>query len=158
MSRFAAKYLVLLWFLNWCSAEKLDPDQKAPLFARGSAGLVLEAPMENGPPSSDSISSNNNVDGVEREESEMLKAVDGQLIRVVKGHFSYNSPEGTPVFVKYEADENGNRASFRIGKAASESSKTSGSSAKTPGTSRPKEPSPGVTYLPPNDKTYLPPN
>lgn len=82
-------------------AEKLSPDQQAPLFARGSGGLILKPPFESGPNASPAVSTNViNEDGVEREETASFKVVDGELVRVVEGHFSYKSPEGIPVSVK----------------------------------------------------------
>lgn len=98
-----------------CLAEKLAPDQKAPPFAKGSGGLSLKAPFEGGngaadvgrrraqsnpaPPAAPSAAAAQ-VDGVVREETEELKEVDGQLVRVVKGSFAYDSPEGLPIAVK----------------------------------------------------------
>jgi hypothetical protein len=41
-----------------------------------------------------------NGDGVERKEIATLKLVDGDLVRVVEGSFSYQSPEGIPVSVQ----------------------------------------------------------
>ncbi|CAD6206374.1 GSCOCG00010043001-RA-CDS [Cotesia congregata] len=115
-----------------CNADKLSPGQKAPPHATKSGGESLQAP----PPGSRAadVGSRPDVgrsggsrlpatppqapkeDGVIREETEDLKEVNGQLVRVVKGNFGYDSPEGLPIAVKYEADENGNRASFTIGK------------------------------------------
>lgn len=84
-------------------AAKLSPDQQAPLFARGSGGLILKPPLEGGPSAATSPAVSTNVineDGVEREEIASFKLVDGELVRVVEGHFSYRSPEGIPVSVK----------------------------------------------------------
>ncbi|XP_011865529.1 PREDICTED: uncharacterized protein LOC105560757 [Vollenhovia emeryi] len=96
--------------LIWCLlsfpalfAERLSPDQKAPQFARGSGGLILKPPFEGaraiaaGPPTSTNVASE---DGVQREEVATLKLVDGELVRVVQGSYSYKSPEGIPVSVK----------------------------------------------------------
>nr|QGT33369.1 cuticular protein 16 [Microplitis mediator] len=117
-----------------CSADKLSPGQKAPPHATNSGGSSLKAPFA-GNRAAD-VGSRSDVgrsggsrppatppqapkeDGVTREETEDLKEIDGQLVRVVKGNFGYDSPEGLPVAVKYEADENGNRASFTIGNPA----------------------------------------
>ncbi|XP_015186354.1 PREDICTED: uncharacterized protein LOC107071676 [Polistes dominula] len=110
---------IYLLSLTCCSAEKLSPDQKAPPFARGSGGLILKTPYEGGGGGGGGgLPSSSNVDGVQREEKEDIKIVDGQPVRVVEGSFSYKSPEGLPVSVKYVADENGNRASFKFGTAA----------------------------------------
>lgn len=86
-----------------CFTEKLSPDQKAPLFARGSGGLSLKPPFESeqkvaaSPPVSTNVL---NEDGVERTEIATFKLVDGELVRVVEGSYSYKSPEGIPVSVK----------------------------------------------------------
>ncbi|XP_071556737.1 uncharacterized protein [Temnothorax nylanderi] len=164
--------------LIWCLlsfpasfAERLSPDQKAPLFARGSGGLILKPPFEGeqraaaGPPTSANVVSE---DGVQREEIATLKLVDGELVRVVEGSYSYKSPEGIPVSVHYVADENGYRAGFRIGAAAT--GETKGSLIRPSGPSigpsgRQIEshvgpPGPGSTYLPSKpdvDRSYLPP-
>ncbi|XP_032677269.1 uncharacterized protein LOC116846940 [Odontomachus brunneus] len=158
--------------LVWCllsypacfSAEKLAPDQQAPLFARGSGGLILKPPFE-GPSAAASPAISTNVineDGVEREETASFKVVDGELVRVVEGHFSYKSPEGIPVSVNYVADENGNRAGFRLGAAAL------GITPSRINVAVPKPrvlgPGGGTTYLPPKspssnvDRSYLPPH
>ncbi|XP_050448251.1 larval cuticle protein LCP-22-like [Cataglyphis hispanica] len=114
----------LIWCLlsfPMCFTDKLSPDQKAPLFARGSGGLILRPPFEGEPKVAVSPSVSTNVineDGVERQESATFKLVDGELVRVVEGSFSYKSPEGIPVSVHYIADENGYRAGFRLGAAA----------------------------------------
>lgn len=112
---------LILWLMilgSWwcCAGEKLSPNQKAPLFARGSGGLILNTPFDDNKARKTPTSGGGNaVDEVQKEETEMLKLVDGELVRTVKGSFSYNSPEGLPISVKYEADENGNRASFKFG-------------------------------------------
>ncbi|KAK2586548.1 hypothetical protein KPH14_011438 [Odynerus spinipes] len=155
-------------------AEKLSPDQKAPPFARGSGGLILKTPFEGeqrfggGQPAASS-----NVDGVQREEKEDYKEVDGQLVRTVEGSFSYKSPEGLPVSVKYTADENGNRASFKFGTAAGGGGGPGTSGGQKPSGPYPSGPPDGAaggkgqgsdTYLPPGaekdkkvDRSYLPP-
>lgn len=83
-------------------AERLSPDQKAPLFARGSGGLILKPPFEGARALADPPASTNTVseDGVQREEVATLKLVDGELVRVVEGSYSYKSPEGIPVSVQ----------------------------------------------------------
>lgn len=100
----------ILWLIlcTWhCAGEKLSPDQKAPLFARGSGGLALNIPFEDNKARNRPITSANApaasapVDDVQREETEMLKLVDGELVRTVKGSFSYKSPEGLPISVKW---------------------------------------------------------
>lgn len=58
----------------------------------------MKAPFEGG---GQPAGSNNGADGVQREEKEDIKVVDGQPVRVVEGSFSYKSPEGLPVSVKY---------------------------------------------------------
>lgn len=83
-----------------CIGDKLSPDQKAPQFARGSGGLILNTPFEDNKARNRPIASANAEDGVQREETEMLKEVDGELVRTVKGSFSYDSPEGLPISVK----------------------------------------------------------
>lgn len=90
-----------------CTGEKLSPDQKAPPFARGSGGLALNTPFEDNKARNRPITSANAPaanapveDDVQREETEMLKLVDGELVRTVKGSFSYKSPEGLPISVK----------------------------------------------------------
>lgn len=84
-----------------CFTALLSPDQKAPQFARGSGGLILNPPFESdqraSPPAFTNVI---NDDGVQREEISSFKIVDGELIRVVKGSYSYKSPEGIPVSVK----------------------------------------------------------
>ncbi|KAF7394573.1 larval cuticle protein LCP-22-like isoform X2 [Vespula maculifrons] len=161
---------VCLLAATYCSAEKLSPDQKAPPFARGSGGLILKAPFEGGGQPAGS----SNVDGVQREEKEDIKIVDGQPVRVVEGSFSYKSPEGLPVSVKYVADENGNRASFKFGTAAGGGNgkiSSGTSSGASPTGYPPRGPPNGVgngkepgLYLPPGgnkdknvDRKYLPP-
>ncbi|KOX78432.1 hypothetical protein WN51_07839, partial [Melipona quadrifasciata] len=167
----------ILWLVilcTWhCAGEKLSPDQKAPLFARSAGGLALNTPFEdnkarNRPISSaNAPASNAPVDDVQREETEMLKLVDGELVRAVKGSFSYKSPEGLPISVKYEADENGNRASFKFGTGElSSSGQASGSGnqgGRGGGDSRndqkSKVQSSKSDNLPPKDvgRSYLPP-
>lgn len=87
----------LLSFPSFFSAEKLSPNQRAPLFARGSGGLSLKPPLENDQPIKpmDTLAFRN-MDDVIREEMAALKLVNGQLVRVVEGSFSYRSPEGLP--------------------------------------------------------------
>lgn len=98
------------FFQIWCLlsfpvgfTEKLSPDQKAPLFARGSGGLILHPPLQDGPRTTANqvaatkLASEN---GVERVEMATLKLVNGELVRVVEGSFSYRSPEGIPVSVQ----------------------------------------------------------
>ncbi|XP_053971373.1 uncharacterized protein LOC128872566 [Hylaeus volcanicus] len=170
---------LILWLLVLsvccCIGEKLSPDQKAPLFARGSGGLILNTPFEDNkarksPVASANVNVNANAeDGVQREETEMLKEVDGELVRIVKGSFSYNSPEGLPISVKYEADENGNRASFKFGTGGGTGSGTSGRPSGPKGGNAgnrggqtgqgPKKGSKSDSYLPPKDvdRSYLPP-
>ncbi|CAK9829424.1 hypothetical protein ANTRET_LOCUS6767 [Anthophora retusa] len=151
-----------------CTGEKLSPDQKAPPFARGSGGLSLNTPFEDNKARNRPISSGTpQVDDVQKEETEMLKEVDGELVRTVKGSFSYKSPEGLPISVKYEADENGNKASFKFGTGG-------GTGNGLPPSGRPSGPRGGAgggggdpggrggqkdSYLPPNDvnRSYLPP-
>ncbi|XP_011697173.1 PREDICTED: uncharacterized protein LOC105455503 [Wasmannia auropunctata] len=96
--------------LIWCLlsfpaffAERLSPDQKAPQFARGSGGLILKPPFEGAraiadpaPPATNAV----REDDVQREEVATLKLVDGELVRVVEGSYSYKSPEGIPVSVQ----------------------------------------------------------
>ncbi|XP_011315194.1 probable H/ACA ribonucleoprotein complex subunit 1 [Fopius arisanus] len=125
-------YLLLLGVSH---GDKLSPGQRAPLGAGASGGLALTVPLRGGaadvggrldvgrsggnpplPAPRQATSPAKTEDGVIREETEELKEVDGQLVRVVKGSVGYDSPEGLPVALKYEADENGNRASFTIGK------------------------------------------
>lgn len=84
-------------------AERLSPNQKAPQFARGSGGLILKPPFEGTQRAAASPSTSTNVvseDGVQREEVATLKLVDGELVRVVEGSYSYKSPEGIPVSVQ----------------------------------------------------------
>ncbi|XP_043505322.1 uncharacterized protein LOC122526175 [Polistes fuscatus] len=155
----------LLSFLTYCSAEKLSPDQKAPPFARISGGLILNTPYESG----GNPTSSNNVDGVQREETEDIKIVDGQPVRVVKGSYSYKSPEGLPVSVTYDADENGNKASFKFGTAVGNGGGGKGigngnrETAPYPPAGKPKN-GKELEYIPPNsdktnnvDRKYLPP-
>jgi len=84
-----------------CFTALLSPDQKAPQFARGSGGLILSPPFESdqrtSPPASTNVI---NDDGVQRQETASFKIVDGELVRVVEGSYSYKSPEGIPVSVK----------------------------------------------------------
>ncbi|KAL0118338.1 hypothetical protein PUN28_009169 [Cardiocondyla obscurior] len=151
-------------------AERLSPDQKAPQFARGSGGLILNPPFESEQrePRTGPLTSTNVVgeDDVQREEVATLKLVDGELVRVVEGSYSYKSPEGIPVSVHYVADENGYRAGFRLGAAAAGTS--TGSLIRPVGPSIGSNIGPHVasvgsgstTYLPskPNvDRSYLPP-
>lgn len=85
--------------------ERLSPDQKAPQFARGSGGLILKPPFEGAQRAAAGPSTSTNVineDGVQREEVATLKLVDGELVRVVEGSYSYKSPEGIPVSVQWE--------------------------------------------------------
>ncbi|KMQ93046.1 hypothetical protein RF55_6891, partial [Lasius niger] len=99
---FVFKMIWCLLSFPLCFTEKLSPDQKAPLFARGSGGLILKPPLESeqkiasSPPVATNVVSE---DGVERKETASFKVVDGELIRVVEGSFSYKSPEGIPVSV-----------------------------------------------------------
>ncbi|XP_011263320.1 larval cuticle protein LCP-22 [Camponotus floridanus] len=141
--------------LIWCLlsfpvyfTEKLSPDQIAPLFARGSGGLILKPPFESEPKGAASPPASTNIvneDGVERKETATFKLVDGELVRVVEGSFAYKSPEGIPVSVHYIADENGYRAGFRLGAAAT-------------GETRPLIRPPGPKIVPTNvDRSYLPP-
>lgn len=100
--------LQIFWLMilgTWhCTGEKLSPDQKAPLFARGSGGLILNTPFEDNKARNRPISNvNAPVDNVQKEETEMLKLVDGELVRTVKGSLSYNSPEGLPISIKWAA-------------------------------------------------------
>ncbi|XP_031828351.1 uncharacterized protein LOC116425162 [Nomia melanderi] len=164
---------LILWLLvvACCTgADKLSPNQKAPLFARGSGGLILNTPLEDNKARNRPIPSAPKEDGVDREETEMLKEVDGQLVRTVKGSFAYKSPEGLPISVKYEADENGNRASFKFGTGGGGgggSGRGGGSRGGDNGRGKPNEQGPkgsngskGNSYLPPNkdvDRSYLPP-
>lgn len=110
----------MLLEVSSCMSEKLTPGQKAPASARGSGGSALKAPYEGGSQAADvgrrggqanagpaaastsrgSSAPPQQVDGVVREETEELKEVDGQLVRVVKGNFAYDSPEGLPIAVK----------------------------------------------------------
>ncbi|XP_014483443.1 PREDICTED: uncharacterized protein LOC106748986 [Dinoponera quadriceps] len=90
----------LLPFLACCLAEKLSSNQQAPLFARGSGGLILNPPFEGSPRTIASPAIPANVDDVEMEEIATFKIVDGEVVRVVEGHYSYKSPEGIPVSVK----------------------------------------------------------
>lgn len=86
-----------------CFTEKLSPDQKAPLFARGSGGLILKPPFESDPKGAVNPPVSTNIvseDGVERQETATFKLVDGELVRVVEGSFAYKSPEGIPVSVQ----------------------------------------------------------
>lgn len=97
--------LQILWLLIlgacYVDADKLSPNQKAPPFARGSGGLILNTPLEDNKARNRPIPNTSNaVDGVEREETEMLKEVNGELVRTVKGSFAYKSPEGLPISVK----------------------------------------------------------
>ncbi|XP_003693744.1 uncharacterized protein LOC100865429 isoform X2 [Apis florea] len=162
---------LIFWLMilgTWhCTGEKLSPDQKAPLFARGSGGLILNTPFEDNKARNRPISNvNAPVDNVQKEETEMLKLVDGELVRTVKGSFSYNSPEGLPISVKYEADENGNRASFKFGTGAANGGNRPSFNSKSE-TGRGPGPGPGdkngpSSYLPPTtkkdvDRSYLPP-
>lgn len=78
----------------------MSPNQKAPLFARGSGGLALNTPFEDNKARNQPIASSNVQDEVQREETEMLKEVNGELVRTVKGSFAYKSPEGLPIAVK----------------------------------------------------------
>ncbi|KAH0535146.1 translation initiation factor IF-2-like [Cotesia glomerata] len=174
-----------------CNADKLSPGQKAPPHATKSGGGSLQAP----PPGSRAadVGSRPDVgrsggsrlpapppqahkeDGVIREETEDLKEVNGQLVRVVKGNFGYDSPEGLPIAVKYEADENGNRASFTIGQPGgggggggrpdggssggrpSENAGAGGGGKGRPGSGGGKPPAGGGVSSS-SDKTYLPPS
>ncbi|XP_043461325.1 N66 matrix protein-like [Leptopilina heterotoma] len=116
--RFIFKYTVLCsLILTRSSADVLSPTQKAPPFARGSGGLALPLPLAGKArvPASQPPAGNNAVDGVQREEVTSFKKVGDETIIVVEGSLGYNSPEGLPVSVKFKADENGNRASFKIG-------------------------------------------
>ncbi|XP_020282168.1 uncharacterized protein LOC109853963 [Pseudomyrmex gracilis] len=152
----------LTWCLlsfSACFAEKLSSNQKAPQFARGSGGLILNPPFEREPKTaaSPSISTNiiNDEDGVQRQEIATLKLVDGELVRVVEGSYSYKSPEGIPVSVNYVADENGYRAGFRLGAAAIGGTRPTG-----PHIGPPRGPG-DTTYIPPKtnaDRSYLPPH
>ncbi|CAL7933526.1 unnamed protein product [Xylocopa violacea] len=165
---------LILWLVvlgMWrCTGEKLSPDQKAPPFARGSGGLILNTPFDDNKARFRPMSNGNvPADGVQREETEMLKLVDGNLVRTVEGSFAYNSPEGLPISVKYQADENGNRASFKFGTGTVD---TKGSAGKPPGSRVGQNGYNGKTdqgakdggakdstYLPPKgtDRSYLPP-
>ncbi|XP_012152973.1 uncharacterized protein LOC100883529 [Megachile rotundata] len=152
---------LILWLIlgSWCCAgEKLSPNQKAPLFARGAGGLILNTPFDDNKARKTPISGGGNaVDGVQKEETEMYKTVDGELVRTVKGSFSYNSPEGLPISVKYEADENGNRASFKFGTGEVGGIGAGGSSGR-PGQNANGNRG-GQTGQGPNDsgRSYLPP-
>nr|XP_033330551.1 uncharacterized protein LOC117222762 isoform X1 [Megalopta genalis] len=172
VSRSPVLWLVLL-IAYCCDGEKLSPDQKAPPFARGSGGLILNTPLEDNKarhrPIQSGPSGSTAGDQVQREETEMLKEVDGELVRVVKGSFSYKSPEGLPISVKYEADENGNRASFKFGTGEAGGSVTPGKSSGPRKGGGDRQNGQGTkggngskdnAYLPPNkdvDRSYLPP-
>lgn len=159
--------------MGYCVGEKLSPNQKAPLFARGSGGLALNTPFEDNKARNQPIASSNVQDEVQREETEMLKEVNGELVRTVKGSFAYKSPEGLPIAVKYEADENGNRASFKFGTGTGGGSGTStrpsgpkGNDNRkgqgdqgSKGSKGTKDSKGNSSYLPPKDvdRSYLPP-
>lgn len=119
-----------------CTGEKLSPDQKAPLFARGSGGLILNTPFEDNKARNRPISNvNAPVDNVQKEETE----------------FVYLS--------RYEADENGNRASFKFGTGVANGDNRSSSSSKSENGRGDKNGR--SSYLPPTkkdvDRSYLPP-
>ncbi|XP_014203766.1 uncharacterized protein LOC106636047 [Copidosoma floridanum] len=113
--------------------DKLSANQMAPVHARSSAGRALPLPSGGSPPANVNRLPGGGAarpnagpaapgppqeEGVQREESVSFKEVDGETVRVVEGTYGYQSPEGLPVSFKYMADENGNKASFTIGKAA----------------------------------------
>ncbi|XP_011644047.1 uncharacterized protein LOC105431514 [Pogonomyrmex barbatus] len=161
--------------LIWCLlsfpvsfAERLSLDQKAPQFARGSGGLILKPPFEAAQRTTGPALSTNTVSegNIQRQEIATFKLVDGELVRVVEGSYSYTSPEGIPVSVNYVADENGYRAGFRLGRAALSGGMMgsritpSGPSIGFPGSNIKPHGSGGTTYLPPKpkvDRSYLPP-
>ncbi|XP_025996056.1 uncharacterized protein LOC105205130 [Solenopsis invicta] len=163
----------IIFSLIWCLlsfpasfTERLSPDQKAPQFARGSGGLILKPPFEDEQRAAAgrSITTNVNEDEIQREEIATLKDVDGELVRVVEGSYSYKSPEGIPVSVHYVADENGYRAGFRIGAAATGVMRGPRIGPLKPAVGEPYigplGPGPGTMYLPSNpntDRSYLPP-
>ncbi|XP_076764318.1 uncharacterized protein LOC143431448 isoform X2 [Xylocopa sonorina] len=154
----------ILWLVvlgMWrCTGEKLSQDQKAPPFARGSGGLILNTPFDDNKARYRPMPNGNvPADDVQREETEMLKLVDGNLVRTVEGSYSYESPEGLPISVKYQADENGNRASFKfgtgIGDTKSPAGKLTGSGVNQNGYNG--KPDQGAKDRGPKDRSYLPP-
>lgn len=95
--------------------DKLSPDQRAPLYAQGAGGLRLEPPLEGPVKTYPTIVEEKNrpnfgdgeyafsfktADGVQREEEGKLKSVNGQKVTVVKGRYSYTSPDGLAIDVK----------------------------------------------------------
>ncbi|XP_046734484.1 uncharacterized protein LOC124404421 [Diprion similis] len=112
------------------TAEKLSPNVHAPLFAQGAGGFRLEPPREGPVKTYAEILKQTNhpnlgdgeysfsfetADGVQREEVGKLKKVGDELVTVVQGRYSYSSPEGLAIDVRYTADENGARSSFTFG-------------------------------------------
>ncbi|XP_046410106.1 uncharacterized protein LOC124296900 [Neodiprion virginianus] len=112
------------------TAEKLSPNVHAPLFAQGAGGFKLEPPREGPVKTYAEILKQTNrpnlgdgeysfsfetADGVQREEVGKLKKVGDELVTVVQGRYSYSSPEGLAIDVRYTADENGARSSFTFG-------------------------------------------
>ncbi|XP_012266978.1 uncharacterized protein LOC105692387 [Athalia rosae] len=113
-----------------CCGDKLLPDLQPPLFATHSGGLILDPPHKNGAKTHPAILRQTNhpnigdgeysfsfetEDGVQREEIGKQKRVGDEIITVVQGRFSYKSPEGLAIDVRYTADENGARSSFTFG-------------------------------------------
>lgn len=68
--------------------------QKGPIYASGAGGLPSPPAKSAGsgkPPAEE---------GVQREETETIKTVGNEFVRVVTGSVGYESPEGLPVFIK----------------------------------------------------------
>ncbi|XP_014483442.1 PREDICTED: uncharacterized protein LOC106748985 [Dinoponera quadriceps] len=109
----------LLWFPACFPAQRLLPSQYAPSFTRGSERLISITPFVRVPSTVARPAFSTNVVNrdVDKQESVIFNNVNGKLIQVVNGHYAYISPEGIPVSIYYIVDDNGYRASFKLGTA-----------------------------------------
>lgn len=120
-SKTIACFLLLAVFFDtntapWLSSgEKLSADLEAPIYSAGAGGLNLEPPFEGPRKIYAAIVAQKNrpnfgdgeysfsfetADGVQREEVGMLKKIGEELVTVVKGRYSYTSPQGLSIDVK----------------------------------------------------------
>ncbi|XP_014483437.1 PREDICTED: uncharacterized protein LOC106748980 [Dinoponera quadriceps] len=115
----------IIYSLIWCllSFATCFPAEKLPLNQQKSLSvpspekdLIPVLLFKRGPRTiaNPTISTNVNND-VEWKEYPTISDIDGKLVRIVTGYFSYKSPEGISIFVHYNADSNGNQGGFKLG-------------------------------------------